>query len=284
MRSQDKVFTLYGDYLRFREGPISVDSLITLLGQLDLSEAAVRSVLWRMTRKGWLTMQRVGSRSYYGLTARGRKLLEEGSQRIYHPPRDKPWNGSWYLITYSIPEDRRRLRDRLRVRLSWLGCGPLTSGLWICAYNVRSEVEEIATSLDITGDIEVFRAQHLGFSDVHSLVSRCWDLPAINAEYAAFIETYRPECERHQAEVHSDGHLPPAECFVRRFTLVHEYRQFPYMDPYLPRELLPEDWRGNEADELFRAYHDLLTDRAEAYVDQVCEVAPVASKQSMSLS
>lgn len=276
MRSQDKVFTLFGDYLRFREGPISVDSLITLLGQLDLSEAAVRSVLWRMTRKGWLTMERIGSGSYYGLTDRGRKLLEEGGQRIYHPPRNRSWNGSWYLITYSIPEDRRRLRDRLRIRLSWLGGGSLTSGLWVCAHDVREKVEEIATALDITGHIEIFRAQHLGFSEVHSLVSQCWDLPAINAEYAVFIEKYRPEYERHQGEIHTDGHLSPAACFVRRFTLVHEYREFLYMDPYLPRELLPEDWRGNEADELFRAYHGLLTQPAEAYVDSVCEVAPVS--------
>lgn len=277
MRSQDKVFTLYGDYLRFREGPVSVDSLITLLGELDLSEAAVRSVLWRMTRKGWLTMQRVGSGSYYGLTARGHKLLEEGSERIYHPPRNKPWDGSWYLITYSIPEDRRRLRDRLRVRLMWLGCGPLTSGLWITPHNVRTEVEGIAISLGITGHVEVFRAQHLGFSEIDSLIGQCWDLPAVNARYAAFIEKYQPQYERHRAEIHTDGHLRPAECFVRRFTLVHEYRAFPFVDPYLPQELLPEDWRGDEAVELFRTYHELLTQPAEAYVDEVCEFAPAAA-------
>lgn len=275
MRSQDAVFTLYGDYLRFRKGPVSVDSLITLLGQLDLSEAAVRSVLWRMTRKGWLTMQRIGSGSYYELTARGHKLMEEGSQRIYHPPRNKPWDGSWYLVTYSIPEDHRRLRDRLRVRLLWLGCGPLTNGVWICPHDIRNAVEEIATSLNIAGHVEVFRAQHLGFSDIQSLISQCWDLPAINARYAAFIEKYRPEYEHHQAGIHADGQLSPARCFVRRFMLVHEYRAFPFLDPYLPHELLPADWRGDEAIELFRAYHDLLTQPAEAYVDEVCEVAPV---------
>ncbi|MFQ5592928.1 MAG: PaaX family transcriptional regulator C-terminal domain-containing protein [Anaerolineae bacterium] len=277
MRSQDKVFTLYGDYLRFREEPVSIDSLITLLGQLDLSEAAVRSVLWRMTRKGWLTMDRSGPKSFYCLTDKGRKLLEEGEQRIYHPPRNKPWDSSWYLIAYSIPEDRRRLRDRLRVRLLWLGCGALTSGVWISPHNIRDEVEDIATSLDITGHIEVFCAQHLGFSDVHDLISQCWDLPAVNARYAAFIEKYRPEYERCQAGIHSDGGLLPAECFVHRFMLVHEYREFPFLDPYLPRELLPEDWRGDEAVELFRAYHELLTDRAEVYVDQVCELAPAVS-------
>lgn len=275
MRSQDKVFTLYGDYLRFREGPVSVDSLITLLGQLDLSEAAVRSVLWRLTRKGWLTLERIGTGSFYGLTQRGQKLLEEGSQRIYHPPRHQPWDGSWYLIAYSIPEDQRRLRDRLRVRLLWLGCGPLTNGVWISPHNVRDEVAEIATALNITDHVEVFRAQHLGFSDIPTLIAQCWDLPAVNARYAAFVEKYQPEYERCQADIHANGRLSVAECFVRRFTLVHEYRAFPFVDPYLPQELLPEDWRGDEAVELFRAYHDLLTQPAETFVDEACEVAPM---------
>ncbi len=272
LRSQDMVFTLYGDYLRFREGPVWVGSLITLLGQLGLSQAAVRTVLSRMTRKGWLRVQRVGTKSYYGLTPKGERLMEAGEQRIYHPPRDKPWDGHWYLISYSIPENRRRLRDRLRVKLLWLGCGPLNSGLWISPHNVRDEVEEIAAALGITGHIEVFRAQHLGFSDAHRLIAQCWDLPGVNARYTAFIEKYRPEYERYRAEMQLNGRLSPAECFVRRFMLVHEYRQFPYMDPYLPRELLPDDWRGDEAVELFRAYHDLLTQPAEAYVDSVCEV------------
>jgi phenylacetic acid degradation operon negative regulatory protein len=55
---------------------------------------------------------------------------------------------------------------------------------------------------------------------------------------------------------------------------VHEYRYFPFSDPYLPHELLPEDWLGRAAINLFRAYHDLLRDRANAYVDEVLARTP----------
>jgi phenylacetic acid degradation operon negative regulatory protein len=62
----------------------------------------------------------------------------------------------------------------------------------------------------------------------------------------------------------------PADCFVRRFLLVHEYRGFPLEDPYLPRQLLPKDWKGDEAARLFEEYHALLTEPAERYVESVC--------------
>ena len=60
-----------------------------------------------MTARGWLVATRRGGRGYYGLTPRGRRLLEEGRQRIYHPPRHVTWDGAWYLVAYSIPETRR---------------------------------------------------------------------------------------------------------------------------------------------------------------------------------
>ena len=275
LRSQDLVFTLYGDYLLDRPAPVWVGSLIVLLGRLGLSSPAVRTVLSRMTRKGWLTAE---PRSHYGLTARGRRLLEEGRERIYHPPRHEPWGGAWYLVTYSIPEARRRLRDLLRVKLAWLGCGSLSNGVWISPHDVRREVREIAESLRVSRHLEVFRAEHLGFATTEELVGRCWDLAAVNRRYTAFLARWTPEldrCRRCQTGQgrHGPGCEEPAECFVRRFRLVHEYRAFPLVDPYLPSRLLPGDWRGEAAARLFEACHDQLAEPARRYVAQVCSDA-----------
>jgi len=62
-RSQDLVFTLYGDYLRHRGGEAWTGSLIGLLRLLGLWEQAVRSTLSRMSRKGWLRGRRVVNKS-----------------------------------------------------------------------------------------------------------------------------------------------------------------------------------------------------------------------------
>jgi len=232
-------------------------------------------VLSRMATKGWLKAERRGRHSFYRLAERGRKLLEEGEARIYHPPLDESWDGSWFLVSYSFPEDRRQLRDRLRVRLSWLGCGPLGNGLWITPHDVRSEIEEIADGLEIRDNLEVFRAEHVGFSNVVHLVDQCWDLPGINRRYETFIASHLPE-HKHCRSAIEKGGLSDEEAFVRRFALVHEYREFPLIDPYLPRPLQLPEWGGECAAALFNAYHDLLMPLADEYVDRTLAAAPGA--------
>jgi phenylacetic acid degradation operon negative regulatory protein len=50
---------------------------------------------------------------------------------------------------------------------------------------------------------------------------------------------------------------------------VTDWRQFPYLDPGLPTELLPRGWAGTRAAEQFFALRALLEEPARAYVQQV---------------
>jgi phenylacetic acid degradation operon negative regulatory protein len=271
------VFTLYGDYLLQRRDAVWAGSLVTMLGQLGMKPMAVRTTLSRMTAKGWLSVERRGARSYYGLTARGRKLLESGRERIYHPPRQHAWDGSWHLISYSIPESRRHLRDSLRVKLAWLGCGAVGNGLWMSPHDVRRDVMEIAAELKISRHVEIFRAHHESGSSMRALIARGWDLDALQVRYVAFVKRWRPQAEHCSAcrgLSSPSARLAcqaPADCFVRRFTLVHEYRSFPMHDPYLPAALLPDGWAGDEAVAIFERFHRVLTVPAERYVREVCD-------------
>lgn len=272
-RPQDLVFSLFGEYLLDRPGPVWVGSLIELLAPLGLSEGTVRTVLSRMARKGWLVSERRGRTAWYDLTSRGRALLRRGAERIYDRDPDRSWDGSWYLVTYSIPEEDRELRNQLRVRLAWLGCGSLGGGVWISPHDVHEPVAELVSELGIEQQVEVFRAQHMGFSETRRLVASCWDLATVGRRYARFIRRFdRPLLEDLAAK--NSGTLSPESAYVRRFELIHEYRQFLSLDPHLPRPLLPPDWGGECAAWLFEKYHDLLSDHADRYVDAVLASAP----------
>jgi phenylacetic acid degradation operon negative regulatory protein len=272
-RPQDLVFSLFGEYLLEHPGPVWVGSLIELLAPLGLSEGTVRTVLSRMARKGWLVSERRGRTAWYDLTSRGRTLLRRGAERIYDRAPDESWDGSWYLVTYSIPEEDRELRDRFRVWLAWLGCGSLGGGVWISPHDVHDPIEEFVTELGIEQQVEVFRAQHMGFSDTRRLVASCWDLATVGRRYTRFIRRFdRPLLEDLAAK--NSGTLSPEDAYVRRFELIHEYRQFLSLDPHLPRPLLPPDWGGECAAWLFEKYHDLLSDHADRYVDAVLASAP----------
>jgi phenylacetic acid degradation operon negative regulatory protein len=292
-RPQDLVWTLYGEFLLHEPAPVWVGSLIGLLEPLGVSGAHARTVLSRMTAKRWVKVVRAGRRAYYELTPRGRRLLEEGESRIYRPARAEEWDGQWTLLAYSIPEEVRRLRDRLRVRLSWLGFGSLGNGLWLSPHDVAGRVREIGEELGVLGHLQLFRGPYVGFSEPGSLVTQCWDLPALNVRYEAFIARHLP----HYLELapHHDPQprrrsgraslqpvvVTPRDAYVRRFELVHQYREFPLLDPFLPRPLQPADWAGECAQALFQAYHGVLSAAADVYLASIVETLPVTRRPAM---
>ncbi len=270
-RPRDLVFTLFGEYLLHRSEPVWVGSLIALLQPFELSEGAVRTTLSRMARRGWLHRERRGRNSFYELAPRGRRLLEEGAQRIFHPTWDEPWDGCWLLLAYSIPEDLRHLRDRLRNQLAWLGFGSLGNGLWLNPHDVEREVSELTDELDIGEHLEVFRARRLQGDTPAALVAKCWDLETINASYTEFIERWTPKLH---ARPGSGSDVDGERSYALRFHLIHEFRAIPLEDPYLPRPLLPPGWMGDEAAGLFRALHDQMVGPADEYVDAILSETP----------
>jgi phenylacetic acid degradation operon negative regulatory protein len=105
-----------------------------------------------------------------------------------------------------------------------------------------------------------------GLEEDREMAARCWDLDALNEEYAEFLATWEPKVtawQRRQPE--------GADALVERTRLIHEYRMFPFKDPGLPAELLPAGWRGRQAHDLFLAGFGLLRAPAVAHYQQVLE-------------
>ena len=138
-RTQDLIFTLFGDYISHRGDTVWIGALIELLQALGVSEQAVRSTASRMARKSWLQTARRGRISYYSMTPRMADLLQKGSQRIYYPAQDT-WDGQWYLISYALSDELENVRHELRKRLAWLGFGRLGNGTWISPRDRHDEL------------------------------------------------------------------------------------------------------------------------------------------------
>jgi phenylacetic acid degradation operon negative regulatory protein len=272
LRPRAAMLTLYGDYVKYREMEIGIGSLIKLLGNFGLSQQATRSGVSRMCKQGLLKARRDDGKSFYSLTENGHSLLTKGTQRIF-ARKTGQWDGSWNLVIYSVPEERREARDRLRLELSWMGFGPLSEATWISPYNLTKEVEDLAERLQIKEYVQIFlfQARLQGATDPRKIVSRCWDLGKIHERYAGFIAKYRPKLDDHLDRLKASNKVEPCECFVERFNLVHEYRKLPFLDPDLPQELLPENWLRPRAAALFDEYHSSLAHKANEYFDSVCK-------------
>jgi phenylacetic acid degradation operon negative regulatory protein len=270
VRPRAAMLTLYGDYVLHRGGKIGIGSLVRLLSNFGLSEQGIRSAVSRMCRSGILKVRRSSRKSYYSLTGEGRSLLTEGAQRIFQR-KESNWNGKWSIVTYSIPERMREIRDRLRLELGWLGYGSLGECTWVSPSNLEDEVRSLIRKLKIEEYVNIFSAEHVGSNDPRKIVSRCWDLEEIHQKYVDFIAEYRPKLEEHRKRLQAGETIEPSECFVASFNLIHEYRKLPFFDPDLPLELLPDNWLRPEAGALFDEYHGLLTDKANEYFESVAE-------------
>jgi phenylacetic acid degradation operon negative regulatory protein len=266
-RSQRLVFTLWGDYLREQTDEVWVGSLLQLLRPLGLSDQAVRSTLSRMLRRGWFTTRRDGRLSIYSLTPKSQRLLDEGEKRLFDPVFPRPWDGRWHILSYSIPESQRQLRDRLRQRLVWLGYGNLNPGTWVSPYAPPQDLEAWLAGNGAGKRVDQFVAELSG-GDAAALVARAWNLKGLRRSYDRFLRAHRPEFDA-MTSAPADAVLDPQVAFARRFRLTEEILGFPYVDPGLPEELLPAAWPGQEVRELFHTYHAFLAGPAHAFVTSV---------------
>ena len=73
LRTGSLIITLFGDAIVPRGGTVWLGSLIELLAPMGVSQRLVRTSVFRLTREGWLMAEKVGRRSYYGLTGAGRR-------------------------------------------------------------------------------------------------------------------------------------------------------------------------------------------------------------------
>jgi len=263
------IFTLYGDYIRHYGNVIWIGSLIRLLEAFGHNEQAVRAAISRMGKQGWVQSTKKGNRSYYSLTERGRARMEEASKRIYKSSAPD-WDGQWRILVYTIPEEKRHLRDELRKELAWSGFGLLSNSCWITPNSLEEEVHRLIDKYHIHNYVSFFQASYKGMGKQKKMVDTCWDLKEINNQYKRFIEEYREKYNTTKIKL-QNGAMSDSEAFVQSATLVHQYRKFLFIDPNLPEELLPDEWTGDVAAALFTGFYQMLVAPATRFFESVFE-------------
>ncbi|MDQ0880213.1 phenylacetic acid degradation operon negative regulatory protein [Peribacillus sp. V2I11] len=265
--TQSMIFTIYGDYIRNYGSKIWIGSLIRLLKEFGHNEQGVRVAVSRMVKQGWIQSEKQGNKSYYFLTDRGVQRMDEAANRIYKM-KPNEWDGKWRILMYTIPEDKRQLRDDFRKELLWSGFGSFSSGCWISPNDLEKQINRLIEKYDINEYVDFFISEYKGPKENQSLVEKSWHLEVIENKYEEFIEKYSKQFIVHQSII-SRGEMSDADCFVERTNLVHEYRKFLFIDPGLPKELLPSKWNGNHAALLFSQYYQVLAEPASRFFESV---------------
>jgi phenylacetic acid degradation operon negative regulatory protein len=260
VRPRSVIFDLFGDHLRCIDAEVGLSHLTQLLGAFDMAPSTVRVTLSRLRREGWFETRRDGRGTVYTLAPDMLDVLDEDRARIFAPPADT-WVGTWTMVIYQMTESERNERTQLRKALAWHGFGPLTTSTWLAPGDRRKEMRAVIDGLT-DEQVDVLSCTSEGLDHDRALAHRCWDLETLAREYAEFNDAYRPLLRR-------STRLSGAAALVARTDLVVAYGHFPFRDPRLPSELLPEPWPGLEAYDTFRAAHGRLGAAARTYVSSV---------------
>lgn len=240
------LMTVLGEFVRPHGEPVWTSQLVGVLGMFGIEDRSARQALARSAAEGWLASQKVGRRSRWTLTPSGRVLLTEGARRVYEfGSAEGSWDGRWLVVLVSVPEARRDLRRRLRTRLTWAGFGSPEPGVWVSPHADREdEATDVLKELGVAAEAMSFVGAYGSVGCVADLVARAWDLRRLEERYREFITEF-------EAAEPAGG-----DETLRALTrLVHEWRRFPFLDPGLPGDLLPEGWGGARAAELFHRRH-----------------------------
>jgi len=241
------LLTVLGEFVLPGGGPVWTAALVRGLALLGVAEKAARQALARTASEGWIASARHGRRAQWELTDAGRRLLTDGARRIYSFGQGHAaWDGRWLVLLTGVPEAGHDHRHQLRTRLTWAGFGALPGGVWVSPDPAReAEAGRILDDLGLSATCLSFVASLGAIGARRDLVAAAWDLRGVQARYAEFIAAFAPLD-------------PAADCdrLVAQTRLVHEWRKFPFLDPRLPRDLLPDGWPGDEAAALFAARHD----------------------------
>ena len=264
VRAGSLVITVFGDFLAPRGGAVSLKSLIGLLSPFGVSERLVRTSVARLAADGWLEARRVGRLSEYRLSRSGRQLFADATKRIYAGPVAQ-WSGQWTLLLLAGLPAPRRLATRNALR--WEGYGEPEPS--VLAHPTVSPADARA-QLAIAGireEIIVLQAQTGDARADSQLVRLGWDLRELAARYERFNRIYmavRGALDRGTLQ-------DPADAFIVRTLLIHDYRKIHLRDPLLPPVLLPDGWPGVAAYDVCRSIYASLHSAADRHVTLRCE-------------
>lgn len=224
--------------------PLRATALIEVLEGAGVAAPATRATLDRLVQRGLLTRERRGRGIVFSLTAEGGAVLREATERVRGPHPFQPHGTGWTLVTFTLPEDQRTLRHRLRSTLTWEGFAPLRDGLWLAPGEVdlAAALEPLRADLPAAA-LTAFHARELPGYAMADSVRAAWDIDRIRDEHLAFIDTWSDP----------DAAAPGSSPLSARAMLVADWLALLAADPRLPREFMDDDWPADRSYEVYWA-------------------------------
>lgn len=169
------------------------------------------------------------------LTSRGHKVFYQDYPLAQL--RQEKWSGEWLLVAYDFPEDRKTDRDYLRRKLTNLGFGLAQESLLITPLPLGDPVQQLIESEKAQDFAWLLRAERVLGLENQAVAEKAWSITTLSGLYEKLLAMLPIVKKRKDQK------------------LLHEWEQLFLSvdadDPYLPLELLPKPWLGEECKKEF---------------------------------
>jgi phenylacetic acid degradation operon negative regulatory protein len=263
------LLTILGELVGRDGEPVWTSALLYLLTGLGLEEQTARQAIARGAASGWISGEKLGREVRWRLTEAGADRIEDIRHRAESLGElEDVWDGNCVILMVSVPQQQKAVRKRLYSALKWAGFGNPMPGCWASPHPDRAgEVERVIRELGLQDSTIGFVGQTwtVGLTD-QEIVRRAYDLDDVAVRYENLLATFE--------------NLEPApgdDLLFSYIALVHEWQEFPFMDPQMPKDMLP-DWIGRRATEVFLELRRRWSPDAHERWAEIVELAAPASR------
>ncbi|MDQ2660543.1 MAG: PaaX family transcriptional regulator [Actinomycetota bacterium] len=262
-RSQQLLTVLLGDYWHLRNEPLPSAALVALLSWFGVTPAGARAAIQRLARRGFLVPVRSGRTTVYAVPPMSQERVDAHVRALFQSHTEQEWDGTWTLVSYSLSEDQRSIRNTLREQLRQARFGSVHDGLWVRPGDARPVVDRILGGMGespSSGQLATFIDARLPHSEQAALAREAFGLDAVAADYRRFIVRWQDvgaRVRRGAIDETADDSL------LLRTSIMREWRELRHADPMLPRLLLGDGFPFDEALEICSTVYDRTGPAAE---------------------
>lgn len=241
MNLADKVLTFIGYCQKEMGFKFSYKKMAEAFEKVDkkrYSLATLRKELSNLKREGFITLGRRYRKKFPLLTRKGKLEI------IPRLPYKKfgHWDGRWRLVLFHIPQEERKYRLFLQKKLSELGFQTMQPGVCISPHPLLYTIGRIATDLGIRQYLTLLETERIDREKWE--IQKIWKLNKIDEAYKNFVKKVTSD------KINSQKNQPFWPLLAKE--LEEEFKKIYQKDPHLPSELLPKDWQGKTAYELYK--------------------------------
>jgi DNA-binding transcriptional regulator PaaX len=220
-------------------------------------DSAGKWFFFRLESEGLATRRGRGANAQFTITEKGRQRCAEFDPR---PSWNGPWDRQWRIVSYDVPELRRKDRLALWRELRARKLGYLQRSVWIWPHRMEAILEEVIQASGVPECFAGFECGRLFLCTDEEIVRTAWDFEGIQRSQAVYVK--KSGAFRNAIRTAADLGALVRAAHEERLA----YHAAMENDPFLPRVLWPKGYLGLKVQELHEEARAELTRRMPSMV------------------